>query len=149
MASRLLDQNAAYRDDEGVICAGGSLTFSVTGTSTPKNVYTDSTLGTSLGPSVDLDASGRAEVDVWLAADALYRVVLKDASANVIWTRDSVGDANVGGLVPLDPADGDADDVYSTDGINALWRPIREVADPSGHPFCLIPRPAWAAPVNP
>ena len=22
-------------------------------------------------------------------------------------------------------------------------------ADPSGHPFCLIPRPAWAAPVNP
>jgi catechol 2,3-dioxygenase-like lactoylglutathione lyase family enzyme len=21
-------------------------------------------------------------------------------------------------------------------------------ADPAGHPFCLIPRPAWAAPVN-
>jgi catechol 2,3-dioxygenase-like lactoylglutathione lyase family enzyme len=22
-------------------------------------------------------------------------------------------------------------------------------ADPAGHPFCLIPRPAWAPPVNP
>jgi catechol 2,3-dioxygenase-like lactoylglutathione lyase family enzyme len=22
-------------------------------------------------------------------------------------------------------------------------------ADPAGHPFCLIPRPSWAAPVNP
>ncbi len=22
-------------------------------------------------------------------------------------------------------------------------------ADPAGHPFCLIPRPAWATPVNP
>lgn len=22
-------------------------------------------------------------------------------------------------------------------------------ADPAGHPFCLIPRPGWAAPVNP
>jgi catechol 2,3-dioxygenase-like lactoylglutathione lyase family enzyme len=21
-------------------------------------------------------------------------------------------------------------------------------ADPAGHPFCLIPRPAWAAPIN-
>lgn len=25
----------------------------------------------------------------------------------------------------------------------------RVYADPAGHPFCLIPRPAWAAPVNP
>jgi Glyoxalase-like domain len=22
-------------------------------------------------------------------------------------------------------------------------------ADPAGHPFCLIPRPKWAPPVNP
>jgi hypothetical protein len=22
-------------------------------------------------------------------------------------------------------------------------------ADPAGHPFCLIPRPGWAPPVNP
>jgi hypothetical protein len=21
--------------------------------------------------------------------------------------------------------------------------------DPAGHPFCIIPRPSWAAPVNP
>lgn len=30
-------------------------------------------------------------------------------------------------------------------------RPLREpdvFADPAGHPFCLIPRPLWAAPVD-
>jgi catechol 2,3-dioxygenase-like lactoylglutathione lyase family enzyme len=26
---------------------------------------------------------------------------------------------------------------------------FRVYADPAGHPFCLIPRPAWAAPVHP
>jgi catechol 2,3-dioxygenase-like lactoylglutathione lyase family enzyme len=25
----------------------------------------------------------------------------------------------------------------------------RIYADPAGHPFCLIPRPAWAAPIHP
>ena len=25
----------------------------------------------------------------------------------------------------------------------------RVYADPAGHPFCLVPRPAWAPPVNP
>jgi hypothetical protein len=25
----------------------------------------------------------------------------------------------------------------------------RVYADPAGHPFCLIPRPGWAAPVHP
>jgi len=24
----------------------------------------------------------------------------------------------------------------------------RVYADPAGHPFCLIPRPAWAAPIE-
>jgi hypothetical protein len=24
----------------------------------------------------------------------------------------------------------------------------RVYADPAGHPFCLIPRPAWAAPIG-
>jgi len=26
--------------------------------------------------------------------------------------------------------------------------PVRVYADPAGHPFCLIPRPAWAPPVE-
>lgn len=133
MAARLLDQNAQYRDDDGVIVSGGKLVFSLTNTSTPKNVYAERALSTSLGSEVDLDASGRAEVDVWLASDALYRVRLLDADDNQIWSRDDVGDADSGGLVPLDPADGDEDDVYRTDGTDAYWGPIREVPDPTGH----------------
>lgn len=133
MASRLLNPHDQYRDDEGVICAGGSLVFSLTGTSTAKDVFGERALSTNLGATVDLDASGRPESDIWLASDALYRVRLLNADDEQVWSRDDVGDADSGGLVPLDPADGDEDDVYRTDGTDAYWGPIREVPDPTGH----------------
>ncbi|MBB4693934.1 hypothetical protein BKA14_004082 [Actinoplanes abujensis] len=41
----------------------------------------------------------------------------------------------------------------ATDAVLALGAlPLRGdhvFADPAGHPFCLIPRPGWAAPVHP
>lgn len=137
MASRLIDPNPVYRDDNDVPVAGGKLVFSITETSTAKNVYTDSGLGTSLGSEVDLDASGRAEVDIWLASDVLYRMrLMRLVSVGVyeqVWSRDDIGDANVGGLVPLDPADGNDGDVYRTDGVDPYWGPISEVPDNTGH----------------
>jgi catechol 2,3-dioxygenase-like lactoylglutathione lyase family enzyme len=45
------------------------------------------------------------------------------------------------------------DDVAAADlavvGLGARRLSAEHVyADPAGHPFCLVPRPAWAAPVN-
>jgi hypothetical protein len=128
---RLLDQNTQYRLDDGTVAAGGELRFYENNTTTPKNVYDGADLSPSLGSTVTLDSAGRAEDDVWL--DGVYRVRLYDADGAMVWSRDDVQGQEAGGITPLDPADGNEDDVYSTDGTTASWRAIREVPDPTGN----------------
>lgn len=129
-AFRLLDQDTQYRNDDGTLCAGGQLRFYDTGTTTPKDVYAEAALSTNLGATVDLDAAGRAENDIWL--DGEYRVRLYDADSVQIWSRDNVRDIATGGLVPLDPATGTDGQVYKTDGVDPYWDDVREVPDPTG-----------------
>ena len=33
--------------------------------------------------------------------------------------------------------------------LSTAAEPCTVYADPAGHPFCLVPRPGWAPPVNP
>ncbi len=130
---RLLDQNAQYRLDDGTVAADGELRFYETGTTTPKNVYNGSDLSPSLGSTVALDSSGRPEdnKDIWL--DGVYRVRLYSEDGSLVWSRDDVQGQEAGGITPLDPADGNEDDVYRTDGTDAYWGAIREVPDPTGN----------------
>ena len=135
MATRLLDQNPVYFNNDNTVCAGGELRFYESETTTPLNVYSSPTLGTSLGSTVTLDASGRAEDDIWLAVDA-YRVRLYTGAAPdgvMVWSRDFAGDTATGAVVVPDPSTGDEDDVLSTDGVAYLFRAIREVPDPTGN----------------
>jgi hypothetical protein len=118
-AFRLLDQLPQYRDALGNICAGGSLTFSNSGGSTPRNVYSDDTLGTSLGAVITLDADGRHSEDVWLSGE--YRVILKDGDDVTVWQRDNVRDVATGGLQPPDAADADDGQALFTDGTEGGW----------------------------
>lgn len=46
-----------------------------------------------------------------------------------------------------DPAE--ADERVRTLGARPLGTGSGVYADPAGHPFCLIPRPDWARPINP
>lgn len=66
---------------------GGKVYTYITGTTTPKKTYTDSTGGTESANPVILDSRG--EASIWLA-DGLYRIVLKDSSDSTIWTVDGV-----------------------------------------------------------
>lgn len=66
---------------------GGKVYTYVTGTTTPKKTYTDSTGGTEAANPVMLDARG--EASIWLT-DGLYRIVLKDVNDSTIWTVDGV-----------------------------------------------------------
>lgn len=68
--------------------AGYVARFFVSGTTTPKVVYTDSTLGTPHGSSVTADAAGRFEA-VWSSGDAT-KCVIEDADGAVIQTIDPV-----------------------------------------------------------
>lgn len=69
--------------------ADGTLQFySYQTTTTPKATYSDRDLTIPNANPVELDASGRAETEIWL--DGEYTVVLRDADDTVIWTRDVV-----------------------------------------------------------
>lgn len=97
MANRFVDPRPQPSDSTGAPYAGGSLTFYETGSTTPADSYSDSTLTTPNSNPVVLDSAGRIPNDVFLDPNVTYKVVLKDADGVTIWTADPVDDpaANV------------------------------------------------------
>lgn len=122
MAFRLLDQLPQYTLADGTLCAGGSLTFSISGGSTAKSVFQEPALSTDLGNVITLDSDGRHSEDLWLAEDVAYRVILRDADGATIWTRDEVRslDATVSVDLP-DASDGTDGQALFTDGTAGGW----------------------------
>lgn len=87
-----------FFDSNGDPLAGGSLTFYAAGTTTPQAVYSDSSLSSSLGSVVTLNAAGRPAsggnaVAVYLLSSASYKILLKDSGGSTIWTQDNVAGA--------------------------------------------------------
>jgi hypothetical protein len=80
----------------GAVNAGGSLTFTVSGTSTPLAAYTDATGGSAVNNPLTLDSNGEAEV--WLTAGTLYRIVVKDAAGVQQHLQDGVSVDSTGTL---------------------------------------------------
>jgi hypothetical protein len=139
MAFRIHDENPVYLDADGVPCAGGSLTFTRTGTTTAHNVFSAPDLLTSLGNVITLDSAGRTSnagvpVDVWLDASVYaYRVVLKNEAGSTIWTKDDVREVDITAVQVPDPADADDGQVLASDGTDLEYIDIRQVPDPTGH----------------
>lgn len=77
-----------WLDGNGNPLAGGELYFYATGTTTPQDTYSDSALSTANANPVVADADG-VWGDIFLTGDA-YKVVLKDADGNTVWTADPV-----------------------------------------------------------
>ncbi len=74
-------------DNSGHPLNGGLLYSYISGTSTPKATYTNSTgVGVNANPVV-LDTAGRA--DVWLGTGT-YRLVLKTSAGVTLWTEDGI-----------------------------------------------------------
>lgn len=74
-------------DAVGVPLVGGKLYSYAAGTSTPLATYSDYTGNTPNANPVVLDTRG--EANVWLG-EGLYKLVLRDALDNIIWTVDNV-----------------------------------------------------------
>ena len=77
-----------FFDDNGIVLAGGTLYFFVSGTTTPLAVYSDSSGTTPLGTSVALDSAGRAEA--WLQQGLAYTITLKDQNGVQVWSVDGI-----------------------------------------------------------
>lgn len=111
--------------------ATGSLTFYDIGTTNPRDTWNDPALDVphlNANP-LNLDASGRASVDIFLDGD--YTVKLTDGpngTGATIWTRDVIPGGDAGLTIPA-LVDGQ---FLTNDGINLLWSIIRQVPDPTG-----------------
>jgi len=75
-----------FFNDVGEPLSGGEVTFYEPGTSTKKDVYTDSELTTPASNPVTLDSAGKATI--WLNGD--YKARLKDKDGNLIDETDNI-----------------------------------------------------------
>ncbi len=92
-----VNPNVQFFDSVGKPLAGGFLQAYLAGTTTPQDTYNDSDLDPMTHANVnpiELDASGRAPVPIFLAPVG-YKFVLSDADSVVQWTRDDVEGWNV------------------------------------------------------
>lgn len=74
-------------DTAANVLSGATLTFSLTGTSTPTNAYSDSVLATPVANPLSANAAG-VWIPVFLDPTISYRVVLKTAAGAVLQTWD-------------------------------------------------------------
>lgn len=97
MSNRFFPPVGQWSDDTGVPYASGNLYFYLTGTTTPTDTYSNSTLLTANANPVPLNARGEPTTDIFLDPATTYKCILKDSSGNSIRTWDPVVDpaANV------------------------------------------------------
>ena len=88
MANRFTLPVSQELDGNGDPYAGAKLHFYETGTSTPLDTYSDSSLSTANANPVVADANGRFS-DIFLKTQD-YKVVLKTSADVTIWTADPV-----------------------------------------------------------
>ena len=126
------------------IAAGGSLTFYEVGTTTPKNTWSDPAQTILNANPVVLNSAGRSANEIW--GDGGYDVVLKDADAATVWTREVQSQVQVGVTIPALQAD----EFLTNDGTNVSWQPIIQVPDPTGSEGALLTVtggiPTWVPP---
>lgn len=146
MAFRPFQPGTQFFTNDGLVLAGGSLTFTDSGTTNPRTTWSDPGMTTPNPNPVPLDGAGRPNNDIW--AEGAYRVVIKDSLGATLVTLD-----NVSGPVGIPNPAGQAGEFLSNDGTNVFWIPIRQVPDPTGQPDGNVlttdgTNIAWEAPAS-
>ena len=129
MSFRFLDQFPVYLNASGDPCAGGTLTFYNTGTTTPKAVWTDKANTISATNPHVLNSQGRPTTDLW--GSGSYRVVLIDSGGAVIWSRDDVDELLTGSGIPSQATH--SGKFLTTNGSAASWATISQVPSVTGN----------------
>lgn len=124
---RLYSRLDTFYGNTGQLLAGGQLRFFEAGTTDPLAVYGDADLAVNNGVTVDLDSSGRPDVDVW--GEGAYFVEVYDALEVKQGEVDQV--EIPGGDAAALPTGADGE-VLSWLGGVMVARSIRECPDPTG-----------------
>lgn len=125
MAFRFFPVGVQFFTNDGQVLAGGSITFTDSGTTNPRTTWSDPAMTTPNPNPVPLDGAGRPNNDIW--GDGNYRVVIKDSLGATLVTLD-----NVSGPVGIPDPTLQAGKFLSNDGTNVFWVAIRQVPDPTG-----------------
>jgi hypothetical protein len=81
----------------GIPLVGGTLTTSISGTSTPSTTWQDLSQTTANTNPITLDSRG--ECILFLDSAVTYRFVLKNAAGVVQWTQDSINSSNAAAVL--------------------------------------------------
>lgn len=79
-------------DNAANVLSGATLTFTLTGVSTPTNAYSDSALTIPLANPLSADSAG-AFVSIFLDPDIVYKIILKTSAGVVLKTWDPANES--------------------------------------------------------
>ena len=88
---RFVNPAPQYIDTDGKPLSGGKLYFYITGTTTPKDTFSDAALSVANANPVILNDSGTAP-NIYLSDDVLYKLVIHRANDSLVETRNNVGE---------------------------------------------------------
>jgi hypothetical protein len=125
MSFRIFQPGTQFFTNDGQVLAGGSISFYDSGTTTPKDTYSDPTLTTPNANPVEINAAGRPVTDIW--GDGSYRVVIKSADGVTLVTLD-----NVSGPQGIPDPSLQSGKFLTNDGTDIFWEDISQVPDPTG-----------------
>jgi hypothetical protein len=113
----------------GQLLPDGYLKFYVAGTTTPANVYGDEAMETNNGPTIQLDASSRANVQIWGDTAVSYDVEIYAADDSIQGSAENLSVPGGTGTAIPELVDGE---FITSDGSQLLFAAIRQVLDPTG-----------------
>jgi hypothetical protein len=136
----------------GQLLPDGYLKFYVAGTTTPANVYGDEAMETNNGPTIQLDASSRANVQIWGDTAVSYDVEIYAADDSIQGSAENLSVPGGTGTAIPELVDGE---FITSDGSQLLFAAIRQLLDPTGQngkilgvvgdAYALIAKPADGA----
>ena len=90
MAISVLSPEAQFFDNSGNVLNGGTVTVQDAGTTTSRNIYTDTALSVAATNPMPLDSAGRPTQGMVYTAATAYKIIVKNSSGTTIFTRDNI-----------------------------------------------------------
>lgn len=79
-----------FLDNSGNVLNGGTVTVQDAGTTTSRNIYTDTALSVAATNPIPLDSAGRSTQGMIYTAATAYKLILKNSSGTTIRTEDNI-----------------------------------------------------------
>jgi hypothetical protein len=90
MAIAVLIPTVQFFDNSGNPLNGGTVTVQNAGTTTSRNIYTDTGLSVAATNPIPLDSAGRPTQGMIYTAASAYKIIVKNSAGTTLYTRDNI-----------------------------------------------------------